>query len=625
MSFLRKHAAPAAALFCALFAFAAPYLIPANPDSAFFRGGVWGALLVAACLYPVWQALRRAEPRELLCGMGWALLFSLALSLGSELFIYNGLLRGMGSLLRRIAVPLMAAPALGALSARLFSAKPRETQALRFPLWGYALVILLGWLPVWLAFFPGMINYDFPAQYQQHIDHAYSSLHPLLHSALSNGLMALGEAFSSPTLGLLLNTVLQMLVFSFALAYSCAFVQKRGAPAWALAAMTAAYALLPIFSTMALSTCKDTLFSAALLVLSLQAFELLEAPEAFFRKIGLRPLSLPSKSVKTQASPVHAANPSQFPVKQRKTTLFLFLLCVVGTALLRNNGLFAFALLIPALLIAARGWRRQTALLLAACLCAAGMVNGGLTLLLHPSRENTSFQLYSIPAQQLVRAYNSGTMSDADKEEIRSWYVSDEGLAVYPHLADPAKGYLDRERIQRSGGDFLALWQKHVKTHAHEYLEAFLMLNVGSWYPDDLSQSTIYPDVSYNDKGYLQLQETDMRAYGIETACFLPAVRDLFEQICRRNSYQKYPLVSLLFAVATPFWLILFACAKLISGRRARMLPAALGALGVWLSYLFGPCTLPRYALPLFCLAPALLILSFLPPYCERSSGLCTF
>lgn len=73
-----------------------------------------------------------------------------------------------------------------------------------------------------------------------------------------------------------------------------------------------------------------------------------------------------------------------------------------------------------------------------------------------------------------------------------------------------------------------------------------------------------------------------MRAYGIETTCFLPAVRDLFEQICRRNSYQKYPLVSLLFAVATPFWLILFACAKLISGRRARMLPAALGALGVW-------------------------------------------
>ena len=578
MTIFRKYAAPLSAFCCLLLAFAAPYLIPVNPNSAVFRSGMLGLMLVLACLHPVWQAFRQANRRQLICGWGFALFFAAALSLGSELFVYDGLLRGLGSLLRRIAVPLMAAPALGALAARLFSAKPGEAKTPRFPLWGYALAILLGWLPVWLAFFPGMINYDFPAQYQQHLDHAYSTLHPLLHSALSNGLMALGEALASPTFGLLLNTVLQMLVFAFALAYSCMFAQKRGAPAWLLTLMTAAYALLPIFSTMALSTCKDTLFSAAVLVLSLQSFALLEDSEAFFRK---------------------------------KANLFLYVLCGIGTALLRNNGLFAFALLIPSLFLAAKGFRRQTALLLAACLCAAGLVNSGLTLLLHPSSENTSFQLYSIPAQQLVRAYNSGTMSEADKAEIRSWYVSDEGLVVHPHLADPAKGYLDRERIQREGGVFLDLWRKHAKTYAHEYLEAFLMLNVGSWYPDDLSHSTIYPDVSYNDKGYLQLQEVDMAEYGIRTTCYLPAVRNLFERICRRNSYQKYSMISLLFAVATPFWLILLACAKLISDKRACLLSAALGVLGIWASYLFGPCTLPRYALPLFCLAPPLLAAAF--------------
>ena len=329
---------------------------------------------------------------------------------------------------------------------------------------------------------------------------------------------------------------------------------------------------------MAVSTCKDTLFSAALLVLSLQSFALLEDADAFFRK---------------------------------KAGLFLYVLCGVGTALLRNNGLFAFALLAPAMLIAAKGFRKPTALLLAACLGASGLVNGALTLALHPSSENTSFQLYSIPAQQLVRAYNSGTMSEADKAEIHAWYTDDAGLVVHPHLADPAKGYLNRERIQTEGGAFLALWQKHAKTYAHEYLEAFLMLNVGSWYPDDLSQATIYPDVSYNDKGYLQLQEVDMTAYGIETRCCLPVVRNLFERICRRNYYQKYPIVSLLFAVATPLWLLVLACAKLLADRRARLLPASLGVLGVWLGYLFGPCTLPRYALPLFCLAPALLAAAF--------------
>jgi len=41
------------------------------------------------------------------------------------------------------------------------------------------------------------------------------------------------------------------------------------------------------------------------------------------------------------------------------------------------------------------------------------------------------------------------------------------------------------------------------------------------------------------------------------------------------------------------------------------MIVASLGTLGLWLSYLLGPCTLPRYTLPLFCLAPVLLILSY--------------
>jgi hypothetical protein len=41
------------------------------------------------------------------------------------------------------------------------------------------------------------------------------------------------------------------------------------------------------------------------------------------------------------------------------------------------------------------------------------------------------------------------------------------------------------------------------------------------------------------------------------------------------------------------------------------MLPSALITICLWASYLvFGPCTLPRYMLPQFCFAPALLILA---------------
>ena len=66
--------------------------------------------------------------------------------------------------------------------------------------------------------------------------------------------------------------------------------------------------------------------------------------------------------------------------------------------------------------------------------------------------------------------------------------------------------------------------------------------------------------------------------------------------------------------VATPLWVILFSVFSLIAQRRGRFALSASGVLVLWLSYLFGPCTLARYMLPLFCLAPAMLIAALSSP-----------
>ena len=90
---------------------------------------------------------------------------------------------------------------------------------------------------------------------------------------------------------------------------------------------------------------------------------------------------------------------------------------------------------------------------------------------------------------------------------------------------------------------------------------------------------------------------------------------NIFERICRRNVYQTYPVISVLFCTATPLWVLFFGCALLICRSRARSLPAPLISIFLWGSYLvFGPCTLPRYMLPLFCFAPVLLISALILP-----------
>ena len=146
------------------------------------------------------------------------------------------------------------------------------------------------------------------------------------------------------------------------------------------------------------------------------------------------------------------------------------------------------------------------------------------------------------------------------------------------------------------------------------YAEAFLMLNMGSWYPDDLSHSTVYRDTSGLLKGYLQTDEYDFSEYGVESFDPLPKVKSLVNKFCRFNEYQKYPVVTVLFCTATPLWVILFSCSMLIARKKARYLPSVSGVMVIWISYLFGPCTLARYMLPMYCLAPVLLILAFSLP-----------
>jgi hypothetical protein len=139
------------------------------------------------------------------------------------------------------------------------------------------------------------------------------------------------------------------------------------------------------------------------------------------------------------------------------------------------------------------------------------------------------------------------------------------------------------------------------------------MLNMGSWYPDDLSHSTVYIPTGVL-KGYLQTDEYDFAEYGVKSFNPLPKVKNFVNKYMRLNEYQKYPIITHLFCTATPLWVLLFACSMLIARRKTRFLPAVSGVMVIWISYLLGPCTLARYMLPLFCLAPILLILAFTLP-----------
>ncbi|MBQ7784717.1 MAG: hypothetical protein IJ381_01020 [Clostridia bacterium] len=556
---------------------AAPYLIAENPDSAIFRNGTFGLLLLLCCMHPLVQAFRRADLRTLLCSMAFGLLFCCALSLGAELRFYGRLLPGMGSMLRRLAVPMLGAPFLGGLSARLMLIRPQKSyKPLHLSMGVYMVILLACWLPLLIAHYPGMLNYDFHTEYQQFLAGQWDNRHPLLYIVINYTIFSIGRATGHPELSVFVVTLLRMILFAAALSYSCIFAQRRRVPAFISFLLTTLYALHPVFSVMSVSSAKDTLFAAALLVLSLLSWSALENPRIFFSD------------------------------KRRMTA---FVLSVIFTWHMRKNGVAAMLLLIL-LVIAVRGFRLQMAKLCMTGAALSLLLGICMNAVLHPVDQPT-FQIYSLPAQQLARAYNLGEMTEEERSELRSWYIdSDWGLQLLPHLADAAKGSLDSDRLAAESDAFMDLWKRVGKKNVRVYTEAFLLLNIGSWYPDDTTHASIYQPYGL-DKGYLQTDEYDLSEHGIGKYNPLPMVRLFYDRLCRRNIYLKYPVIAQLFAAATPLWCILFACFTLVARKQTRLAIAASGALALWLSYLFGPCTLARYMLPLFCLAPAMLIGAF--------------
>ena len=573
---IRRHASTLALLTVLLGLFSASYMIPENPDSEVFRTGTLGTMLMLMCYFPVQQAFLKAGLRTLISSFFLGLMFAFALSLGSELLVYEGLLPGMGSMLRRMAVPFMAMPLFGALAARLML--PHESSAartLRIPIWGYMLILLACWTPLLLAYYPGMMNYDVFIEYGQFLG-GWNDRHPMLYLVFTYAFYRLGLIFGQQTLAMFAVSVLRMVTFAAALAYACHFLQRRRVPAWLLALITAAFCFMPIFSALAVSSAKDTPFAAALLVLSLLCWEALESPEEFFSS------------------------------RRRKTA---FVLMIILTWHMRKNGVAAL-LLLPAVIIALRGFRIRLVCLSAIGLVLSLLIGVAMDVILKPW-DQPSFQLYSLPAQQLVRAYNYGELSEEDKAEIESWYTSEYGLLCYPHLADGAKGYLNEERLKETPGDFMALWARIGKKCPRLYAEAFLMLNQGLWYPDDLTHSAIYSNQPWLPNGYLQTHQYDMSGYNIQAQSLIPRLQQFFDRLVVYNSYQKYPILSILFCTATPLWMILFCCTLLIARKKTRYVSIAAGVFGLTVSYLFGPCTLPRYVLPAFCLAPIFLALAY--------------
>lgn len=507
--------------------------------------------------------------------------------------------------------------------------KIAESPRVRRPAWQvwlfYSLLIFLCWMPVFLAYYPSVFAYDAEGQLYQVLAGDYSTHHPLLHTLFLGAFFRLGIAFRSCSAGMAVHSVVQMAFMACAFGWSLSFLYQRRVPGRARIVLLLFFAFFPANSVLALSTTKDVLFAALVLIDTLW----------FYRVVC-------SWNPGTGWSAACRRNG-----KEMAACVFWAVLML----LFRNNAVYAFAVSVPIIYIGlgakmrskadgvqgaeeqdrggfrkgnsdgearqketgercARNGRSARKTFLCMTLVALVLYDVcafSLKAVTH-AQNGSPREMLSVPLQQMARTRVTAEekIDPSLRQELDKYISSEWVFAAYnPHLADPVKS---RAVIHDDPVGLIKTWVKLGWKYPAIYIDAFLDNSLGLWYLWDTSHAQVYGIGTESGFGYLSTDNRAMPAgFEVEEHSLIPGLRAFMEKIVSDNAYSRIPVVRLLFAPALYWWLLyLYMVTALYRKRYREVLPVVFLA-AYCLTLLLSPTVLVRYIYPLMVTIPVIL------------------
>lgn len=443
--------------------------------------------------------------------------------------------------------------------------------------------MLLCWLPVLLAVYPGFFVYDAQEEWLQVASRNFTTHHPLVHVLLLGGIVcAVHKVTDSYNLGIACYMTVQMLIVSGCFTYLLVFMRRRKVAKGVRIASLVYFAFFPVIVMFTLCSAKDTIFTAALLMLLLALIDLGSDSGRFFAS---------------------------------RNQMALFVLSALAMMLFRKNGVYAFAVMALILLLyvnkkfysgktirdshekAQRPYLRKMALLLAIIFASYFMINSVLILALHAKNEENQ-EILTVPIQQLARTYKFNPEA-FDPEDVAALHavLPEEALVLYnPKLSDPVKVHFRNNVYAANKTRYAKLWLKIGLRKPLSYINAWLMNSYGFWYPDTVidvySGNTVFT-FTYDESSYFgyEVEEPGYRDSKI------PWLDKAYRKLSLEISQEKVPIYSMLYSPGGIFWGIAFVFAYMLYRKKYHIVVPYLMVLIVWLTVILGPIYLPRYVL----------------------------
>ena len=425
--------------------------------------------------------------------------------------------------------------------------------------------LILCWLPVLLAVYPGFFVYDAQDEYLQVASRTFTTHHPLVHVLLLGGIIcAVHKVTDSYNLGIACYIIFQMLLVAGCFTYLLSYLRRKKISRGICFLSMLYFAFFPVVVMFTLCSSKDAIFTAGLLLLLICMLEMGISSETFFAS---------------------------------KSKMLFFAISALTMLLFRQNGVYAFLIVTPVLLIVYKKYFWKIGALLAIVFFSYFLISGGLAIVCRAqSTENQ--EMLTIPIQQLARTYKFNREAfDVEDIDILHEILPEDALVLYnPKLSDPVKYYFKNDAYEKDRSKYIKLWLKIGLRKPLAYINAWLANSYGFWYPD-----TVIDVYTGNSKFTFTYQDSSYFEYEVE----LPGIRDSkipwLDEAYRRMSLEieqeKIPILSMLYSPGCLFWYFAFAFSYALYRRKYHVLVPYSMVLCVWLTVILGPTYLPRYVL----------------------------
>ncbi len=439
---------------------------------------------------------------------------------------------------------------------------PPTKKQQRWRFWLLWALMLACWAPFFIGAFPGALSDDPISQMSQiYGKNHLINHHPVIHTGMLAACLRLGEAIHSRAAGLALYSAVQSAIMAAIFVYAVQFLMRMRVSRIYASLVFALFALSPVHGMYSIATWKDTLHGGFTLLMVVLLLQQAHDPKAFFAS-------------KAKMAGFVAVG-------------FLF-------STFRNNGLYAFLLFLPMLLLYYRRyWKRMLAMICAVVLMLGvyrGPVFRALDVL-----EGSQAEMLTTPMQQIARTVVShgGELSEQEKAILSEvWSVEEIPQRYLSFIADPIKLAFNMQRYNQDPGRYASLWWQLFRQYPGTYLVAFLAGTYGYWYPEAKYWVLVFTALE--------------NPFGFEPLASPQQIDRIYKYI-NRDSVPGLG-TSLLYSIAVMIWVLLFAAALCALKRKWRLMPPFVLLFLLYLTVLLSPVFAEyRYTYGFQCAAPILL------------------